>query len=62
LGKRIAAAAFCGGSAGAFYAVISAILSHNGEIIAGCVWRIFIFAVLATVGAVLTELKLPERA
>ncbi|MFH1719830.1 MAG: hypothetical protein ABIF19_20955, partial [Planctomycetota bacterium] len=47
LGKRIAAAAFCGGSAGAFYAVISAILSHNGEIIAGCVWRIFIFAVLA---------------
>jgi hypothetical protein len=65
LGRRLVAAAICGVLAALFYAGISAILSRNstvvaGDIVVGCAWRIFIFAVLATIGAVVAELKLPE--
>jgi len=57
LGRRIAAAVLCGVLTGALYAVTSMILSHNSEIVAGCVWRIFVFAILSTIGAIITELK-----
>lgn len=65
LGKRIVAAAVCGVLIGAFYTAVSAILSHSsgiatGNIATDCVWRVFVFAVLSTVGAVVTELKLDE--
>jgi len=60
LGRRAAAAAVAGGLAGALYAVISVILGRDGGIVASCVWRVFIFAILAVIGAILTELKLPE--
>ena len=65
LGKRIVAAAICGVLAALLYSVISWILSHSMAIVAGNIlissgWRIFIFAVLATIGAIATELKLPE--
>jgi hypothetical protein len=65
LGKRIIAAAVCGVSAALLYSAISWILSHSMAVVAGNIlisagWRIFIFAVLATIGAIATELKLPE--
>lgn len=65
LGKRIVAAAICGVAVGALYAVFSAILSRNSGIAdyslaVTCAWRAFVFAVLSTIGAILTELKLPE--
>jgi hypothetical protein len=50
LGKRLVAAAFCGGMAGILYIGVSAAMGHvNGiaadGIAASCAWRIFIFAV-----------------
>ena len=60
LGKRIVTAAACGVLAGALYAGISALLSYNGGIVASIIWRMFIFATLTTVGAIVTEIKLPE--
>jgi hypothetical protein len=59
-GKRFTAAAVCGALTGVLYAAVSAILSQNGQIGASCVWRIFIFAILTTIGAIATEIKLPE--
>lgn len=60
-GKRFAAAAVCGALAGALYAGASILLSHDGGIVASCIWRTFILALLSTIGAVITELKLPEK-
>jgi hypothetical protein len=65
LSRRIVAAAVCGVLAVLLYSVISWILSHSTTIVAGNIlisaaWRIFIFAVLGTIGAIATELKLPE--
>jgi len=59
LWKRIVAAAVCGAAAGMLYTAASVILSYNSGIAVSCVWRIFIFAILSTIGAITTELKLP---
>ncbi len=63
--KRVVAAIVCGCLAGVFYTVFSAVLSQKGNvmhgfIVADCIWRVFVFAILSTIGAVITELKLPE--
>ncbi len=60
LAKRIGAAAACGVLIGVLYTAVSAILSYNGGIAARGVWRVFIFAILSTIGTIVTELKLPE--
>ncbi|HUU19376.1 MAG TPA: hypothetical protein VMW72_19660 [Sedimentisphaerales bacterium] len=60
LAKRIGAAAVCGVLIGVLSTAVSAILSYNGGIVASGVWRVFIFAILSTIGAIVTELKLPE--
>jgi len=60
LGKRIFAAAVCGVLIGVLYTAVSARLNYNGGIAASCVWRVFIFAILSTIGAIVTELKLPD--
>lgn len=63
LWKRIAAAAICGIALGALYTAVSAMLVKRlaaGDIAADCVWRVFVFAILSTAGAIATELKLPE--
>jgi hypothetical protein len=60
LWKRIVAAAGYGAVVGALYTIVSAILNDNSGIAASCVWRIFIFAILSTIGAIVTELKLPD--
>jgi len=61
LGRRIVAAAVYGILAGALYTPISAMFGHDGNIIANSVWHIFIFAILSTIGALITEIKLPEQ-
>jgi len=60
LSKRIVTAAVCGVMAGALYAGISVFLSYDGGIVASCIWRMFIFAILTTVGTIATEIKLPD--
>ena len=64
-GRRIAAAAGCGVGAALFYTAVSAALGAGaaittGHIITALVWRVFVFAVLAVIAAVITELKLPD--
>ncbi len=63
--KRVVAAAICGVVVGVLYTTFSAILSRSSGIVAynlttACAWRVLVFAVLSTIGAVVTELKLPE--
>jgi hypothetical protein len=65
LWKRIVAAAVCGIMIAALATTFSAILSYSSGITVenlatACVWRIFVFAILSTIGAIVTELKLPE--
>jgi hypothetical protein len=63
LWKRIVAATICGIVLGVLYTAISAIIVDGlatGDIAAICFWRVFVFAILTTVGAIATELKLPE--
>jgi hypothetical protein len=63
LWKRIVAATVCGIALGVLYTAVSAMLVKTlaaGDIAAACAWRVFVFAVLSTIGAIATELKLPE--
>ena len=60
LGKRLVAAAVCGVLIGVLSTAVSAILSYNAGFVAICVWRVFIFAIVSTIGAIFTELKLPD--
>ncbi|MCP4259548.1 MAG: YrzE family protein [Planctomycetes bacterium] len=60
LGKRLVAAAVCGVLIGVLSATVSAILSYNSGFVVSCVWRVFIFAIMSTIGAIITELKLPN--
>jgi len=62
-GRRIIAASICGVFAGLLYAVVSVKLGYfstvaNANLTADFAWRIFIFALLSAVGAILTELNL----
>ena len=62
MGKRFIGAAFCGVAVGVLYTAVSAMLGHNagttvGEIVANCMWRIFIFSIFSPLGAIITELK-----
>jgi hypothetical protein len=65
LPKRIIGAGICGGLVGVLYTAVSATLAYSwpitfGEVVTDCVWRVFIFTILSTIGLLLTELKLPE--
>jgi hypothetical protein len=65
LWKRIIAASVCGVVVSALYAMFSTILSRSSGIAAHssisiCMWRAFVFAILTTVGALVTEFMLPE--
>jgi hypothetical protein len=60
LAKRIGAAAVCGVLIGVLSTAFSGILSYNGGIVASGAWRVFIFTILSTIGAIVTELKLPD--
>jgi hypothetical protein len=63
--KRIIGAAVCGGLVALAYTAITGVFGSNGLIGLGdmatiFVWRVFIFTILSSIGAILTELKLPE--
>ena len=65
LWKRITAATTSGLIVGILYGVASSLLNFQEKIPAGgivltCVWRAFVFAILATIGAILTEVMLPD--
>lgn len=65
LWKRIVAAAICGAVTGLLYTAVSAVLIYSGQaesqsIGITCLWRVFIFPIFSTIGAIITELNLPE--
>ena len=56
-------ATICGIALGLLYTAVSALLVQKMaavDIAKACAWRVFIFAMLSTVGAIVTELILPE--
>jgi len=66
LGKRIAAAATCGILTAILTALLSAAIARTSQpggahsVVVQGMWQVFIFTILSTVGAVMTELVLPE--
>jgi hypothetical protein len=63
--KRVIGAVACGGGIGVLYTAGFALLGYGGpisvsDIIIDCVWRVFVFIILSTIGMLLTEIKLPE--
>lgn len=65
LGRRIVAAAGCGAVAGVLATIFSAVACRTGDpdgmhLIASGVWQVFIFTLLSTAGAILTEILSPE--
>lgn len=65
LWERIVGAAVCGAATGILYTAVSTILGYGGgitggEIVASCIWRIFIFSMLSPLGAIIAELKWPD--
>jgi hypothetical protein len=65
LGRRIVAAAMTGAIAGVLAALLLAAISRTdepagGHLLALGIWQMFIFAILSTVGALITELVWPE--
>jgi hypothetical protein len=66
LWKRLVAGTICGIFLGVFYSAVTAAIGSGkvgievGLLAKSCVWRVFVFAILATIGVLVTELKLPE--
>jgi len=66
LWKRIVAAAVCGVALGLLYTIVTGAIGLRetgvlaGAIAKSCFWRVFIFTILTTIGAIITELKLPD--
>jgi hypothetical protein len=60
--KRVATAAVCGVITALVYTAVSVPVFNTelsaDDIASGCVWRIFIFTIFSSVGAILTELKM----
>ena len=65
LWQRIVGAAVCGVLVGVLYTAVSAGLQGDGLVLSGVImgnsiWRIFVFAIFSVIGALITELKLPD--
>ena len=65
LSKRIIGGAVCGLAIGVLYTFLSVMLAESGlsqmnEIVISGLWRIFIFALVSTLGVILTEIRLPD--
>jgi len=65
LSRRIIGAAVGGALMAVLYSAVSGWLGYGGppvwaDIVAGGVWRVFIFSIFSVLGAILTELKLPD--
>ncbi|MFO7558356.1 MAG: hypothetical protein R6X10_05965 [Desulfobacterales bacterium] len=65
--KRFAGSALSGVLTGLFYTLITATLfnvpgDEPGGLVAVGIWRIFLFSILSTIGAIITELKMVDPA
>jgi hypothetical protein len=65
LWRRIVAAAISGALVGILATIAAAILSRGSEVAASslavlCAMHTFVSAILSTIGAIVTELKLPD--
>jgi len=65
LWKRIVGAAICGGSAGLLSIILSGCIGYEmglefGELAVHFVWRAFALIIATSLGALITELQLPE--
>ncbi len=63
--RRIAAAACCGAATGLIYTVVTAVEGFGagiraGELVTAFLWRVFVFLIFSTIGAMITELRLPD--
>jgi hypothetical protein len=63
--NRVIGAVICAAAVGIFSTLISAVLGTGeaigfSEIAVVCLWRIFVFTILAVVGLLFTEINLPE--
>jgi hypothetical protein len=60
LGRRVATAAAGGVLIGVLHAEVQLISANSGGIAASLMWGMFVSAILCTIGAIVTEIKLPE--
>ena len=65
LGQRFVGAAACGVATGLFYTALSALLGQISGVSlstigASCLWRVFLFSMFSTLGAIVTELTLAD--
>jgi hypothetical protein len=65
LAKRVAGAALCGVATGIVYTILSSGIAYGNaagmnEMAITGLWRIFLFTVFTVIGAILTEIMLPE--
>ncbi|MHC4221105.1 MAG: hypothetical protein ACYST9_01680 [Planctomycetota bacterium] len=65
LWKRIVAASISGMLIGVLYTIATVMTCQAngftpGQIISGCIWRMFVFTIITTASAIITELRLPE--
>ena len=63
LWKRIISGTFCGIAAAVLYTAISIAIAEQmsaSKIVEAGIWRVFVFAVLSTIGVIITELILAE--
>ena len=63
--KRIVSATACGAISALAYTALTIAQTASAGISAGqyftdFIWRIFVFSLFATIGAIITELKLPD--
>ena len=63
--NRVIGAAICAAAVGVFSTLISVVLGAGdsigfSDIAVVCLWRIFIFTILAVAGLLFTEMKLPK--
>ncbi|TFG48553.1 MAG: hypothetical protein E4H40_04470 [Candidatus Brocadiia bacterium] len=66
LWKRFVSGTICGAGFGLFYTIFTVILCMSGSaasdhLVSAGIWRVFIFSILTTIGAIVTEIALPER-
>jgi hypothetical protein len=64
LGKRVIGGALCGSLTGIFYTIVSVfflaeISAGTVDIMITCLWLVFVFTIMSTIGVLVTEMKLP---
>ncbi len=64
--NRIIATTICGMTTGVLYTAVSTAVAFSGKIdiaalVSGCIWKMFVLTVLAVIGAMITELLIPDR-